>query len=109
MDYERAYRHNAFLAERFLRGTDDITTSVDAPYWASNEYRRGFVVGVTGELRTGDTQQPPNVTGTPGPFTDSSFAAWYYLTDRFALRKSVDQLEEGATPNLTGAMTIVCN
>lgn len=109
MDFERAYRHNAFLAEGFLPGTDDMTTSTDVPYWAVIERPRGYIVGVTGELRTGDTQQPANVTGTPASFTGAPFAAWYYLTDRFALRKPVERIEEGDPPDLNGAITIVCD
>lgn len=107
-EYERVYQFNSFVAEDFIRGTDDILIVHGVPNWAMREEDRGFVVGVDGRLSSGDLQQPEDWTGTPAPHLDAPFGAWYYLTDRFALRNEVRTLEGSQSPNLESASTIVC-
>lgn len=100
-----------------MPGTDEVLfEGEEVPGWALLDYRNGFIVGVTGELKTADTQQPTyetplSETATQVPYLDLPFSAWYYLTPEFALRKQRQGgMEfEQPEPDLSSAETNVCN
>ncbi len=112
-EYEEAYQHNYFIAEEFSPGTD----SVGATGGADRIIEDGgdYFVGVNGTINTADEKQPEYTeTSTPEPVPSGTlpYAAWYYLTDRFALRKEVEAdgmgFDESDSPDLEGATVIVC-
>ncbi|PSP79710.1 hypothetical protein BRC81_04200 [Halobacteriales archaeon QS_1_68_20] len=113
-EYERVYQHNYYVAEEFIHGIDDISTGAGVA--RAVEDAGEYFVGVNGRIDTADLEQPEGTgTSTPSPAatSSSSFAAWYYLTDRFALRREVSggrpDIDEGDDPNLQGATVVVCN
>lgn len=114
--YERAYWHNWVVANDGLAGTDEVTfEGLRVPAWATSEHRDGYIVGVTGELKTADSQPRPTPgapTPTRAPYLDLPFSSWYYLSPRFAMRKERDEsfpIREEPEPDLADAAVIVCN
>lgn len=114
--YERAYWYNMVLAR--YAGTDEVRFErYGALDGAVIDHNDGYIVGVAGELKTADTQPPPeqtpnSETPTPVPYVDLPFSAWYYLTPEFALRKERTgdfQGNDNPEPDLTGAVIIVCD
>lgn len=111
-EYERAYQHNQTLARFAESGTDDISIWSSVPDFARYDTPRGYVVGATGELKTADvnTATPPR---TQAPYGTKPFTAWYYLTERFAMR-SVDsgggilEEHENENPSFDEATVIIC-
>jgi hypothetical protein len=108
--YEYVYQYNLLLAEG--PGYDEIDVSVRSPDWATFDTEPGFIVGVTGEIQFADTNTatPPS---TQLPYGTSPVSAWYYLTDRFALRDEYrsGSLEKDDYPydwTIREATTIVC-
>lgn len=115
--YEEAYWHNWVVRKDWMAGTDEVVfDGPSVPQEARMEHRNGFIIGVTGVLRTADVhtpsdQTPATETSTQVPYLDAPFSAWYYLTPDFALR---EQREGGMEfeqpePDLSTAETIVCN
>lgn len=77
--YERAYWHNWVVANDGMAGTDEVTfEGLHVPSWATSEHRAGYIVGVTGELKTADSQ-PRHTAGAPtptrAPYLDLPFSA----------------------------------
>jgi len=107
--YERAHRHNEFLADEFVRGTDEVTIEGGVPTGMVTEYENGYVVGFDGTMYTSDNRQPETSTATQAPAGNFPVGAWYYLTDRFALRNGVQSLEEAESPEFGMATTVVCD
>ena len=105
--YEAAYQFNSTVAEK--PAYEDIDVSGGSPNWALFETQRGFVIGVNGAVTVADTETPtPPATARPtGTFP---FAAWYFLTPQFALRRAYEEgvLERGDEPVLSGAKTVHC-
>ena len=113
-EYETAYQHNHFIAEKFIDGIDSVGP------WASAtrivEDAGDYFVGVNGRVNVADEEQPEYTetpTPEPAPTGTRPIAAWYYLTDRFALRKEISEgrrkINESDTPDLQGATVVVCN
>lgn len=96
--YEKAYQVNRFLANDPDKIVNYLQIPGGVPDWAVMEHAPGYLVGVNGELNTGERlDNGPDAT----PITlhgDFGFAAWYSLADRFALRKGVKMLRDGGRP-----------
>ncbi|MFT4890813.1 MAG: hypothetical protein ACI9YT_001734 [Halobacteriales archaeon] len=107
-DYERAYQHNLFIKEEFRPGFAEIDILIRVIRWWNVERSGRYVGGVRGELHVVDSFQPTGQTATPVPAV-GGFSAWYYLTDRVALRKSVSYLTDETPPDFTGAALLVCD
>lgn len=108
-EYEAAYQHNSFISEEFIYGTDEITILRHVPEWTISDRSKGYILGVSGEIKTADTEQPEGSTDSQAAYLDSPFSAWYYVTDRFALRNEVEDLDATQSPNLQYATTIYCD
>ncbi|PSP79711.1 hypothetical protein BRC81_04205 [Halobacteriales archaeon QS_1_68_20] len=113
-EYEEAYQHNHYVAAEFRVGIDDVLVSGGAARVVEDAGE--FFVGVNGRIDTADEEQPEYTetpTPEPAPTGTKTFAAWYYLTDRFALRNEVEAdgmgFDEGDDPDLQGATVVVCN
>ena len=93
--FERAYQHNDFLKNEFIEGTDEIDINIGVPENEYEEFSNGYTIHVTGELKTSDTKRSHNNSSetpseTAAPSLDEPFDISFYLTERFALRKSGD-------------------
>lgn len=75
VSYERAFQYNQYLSAYSYADIERVSVQNlhDA---TATHYRGGFLVAVDGELDT----------SRDGLAEDFGFGAWYYLTERFALR-----------------------
>jgi hypothetical protein len=102
-NYETAYQVIRFLANDPDKVVNYLQIPGGVPDWAVMEHARGYLVGVNGELKTGERlDNGPDATAIT-LHGDAPFAAWYFLADRFALRKGVKMLREGPDPDMSGA------
>lgn len=107
--YEKTYQVNRFLANDPDAGVQYIQIPGGVPDWAVMEHARGYLVGVNGELKTGERlDNGPDATAIT-LHGDAPFAAWYYLVDRFALRNGLRTLQETTDPDMSGADVVVCD
>lgn len=107
-NFERAYRHNAFVEEHADTGYDELQVLLGAELVDERDVE--YVVRVDGELLFADEERPETATETPYPTGTVPFVTWYFLADRFALRKGVDRgLPDDAAPDFTGADVVVCD
>lgn len=106
-EYERAYRHNEFLAEHPDSGYDQLLVDIGVENVAERE--DGYLVRVDGERLFADDERSKTATGTPRPSGRIPFVTWFLLSDRFALRSGVDRgLPDDADPNFSAAETVFC-
>ena len=114
--FERAYQHNDFLENKFIEGTDEIDFNIGVPRNEYEEVSNGYIIHVTGELKTSDTKRSHNNSSespseTAAPSLDEPFNVSFYLTERFALRKSGDATTStisDVNARFEGATVIVC-
>jgi hypothetical protein len=106
-EYERSYRHNEFLAEHFDSGYDQLLVHLGVENVTERE--GGYLVRVDGGRLFADDERSKTATETPRPSGRIPFVTWFLLSDRFALRSSVDRgLPDDADPDFSGAETIFC-
>ncbi len=103
--FERAFQYNRFLAEQFISGTDEILVQGGVPDGAVHSHEAGYYVGVNGELKTADVNTATD--GTPAPYLDAPFDAWYDLRERVGRRRSVTDIDDGV-PSFDLASTVYC-
>lgn len=108
--FERAYQYNDFLIRFGDKGYDDVFVTGGVPDWTMRERGEGYIVGVNVQVKT-HVDDTPTGTKTPAPSGTFPTSAWYYLTDRFALRNEVgvaDLVEGRDQPTFDEPTTIVC-
>lgn len=107
--FERALQYNQFLVKFGGAGYEEAFVATGIPEWALFERPNGYACGVRSQIKFDDTDTPsPPKTGAPSG--TSRTVAWYYLTDRFALRNDTreNQLVKGSDPQLEGGEIILC-
>jgi hypothetical protein len=107
--YERAYRYNSKVIE--LGEAYVVDVSANVPDRAVRRAERGYEIGVDTRVQWDPKERDAgggSETELPSGF--SVFHVWYHLTDRLARRgePAIWKLEEGATPELSGADVVAC-
>lgn len=111
VEFERAYQHNRFLAEGFIRGTDLVLVDAGVPDGFVIEDDGDLLVGVNATIATEDNRVPEeNGTDTPtqAPSYDDEFAAWYHLTPRRVRRTGAGTDLPGTPEDVDLSDAITC-
>lgn len=104
-EFEYAYRRNEFIQNNEDTWYDELHVDI----WETeveDERDGGYVVTVVGEMQYAVADRPESATGTERPSGGGPFTAWFYLTDRYAIRYENPSAEE---PNFEYGEVVVCD